>query len=376
MKKEPRPKKPTALEKMEREKILLRQELDMFHRVMEGMRLDIPQEDLLKLVVRSLTKGLGYDRAAVFLPTHDGTVLERAMGIDARGRFEVGADEKSRHPLSPVKGFSILSDVFFGYRDYFFTNNILKKMPGAQENVVKGVTCNANIPLQVRKGQIVGVLAVDNLFTHRRLKKPDIDSLRNFATQVGLVLESARLHERVKTLSVTDELTGLFNRRYFDQVFPRELQRCQRYERECTLLYVDLDYFKHVNDKYGHGAGDEVLRFVAATLKGAVRNIDTVCRIGGDEFAVILPETGPSDAVGVAQRLVYRLSSNPPPLEEMRKAGESVTLSVGLSSYPKDGLGIEELIEKADACLYRAKTAGRNRVAVEGPKDAPPPAKG
>jgi diguanylate cyclase (GGDEF)-like protein len=360
----PKPKSLKALLKSRREKVLLRQELDMFHQVMEGMRLDISQEDLLKLVVKAVTKGLGYDRAAIFLPVHDDTLLERAMGIDPKGKFEVGADEHSRHALSPVRGFSIISDIYHGYRDFFFSNNILKRLPGAKSNLVRGVTCNANIPMHVRKGQIIGVLAVDNLFTHRHLKKSDVDSLMNFATQAGLVLESLRLHDRVKTLSVTDELTGLFNRRYFDQHFPRELQRCQRYERECSLLYVDLDFFKHVNDHYGHSAGDEVLKFVSNVLKGAVRTIDTVCRIGGDEFAVILPETSARDAVGVAQRLVHRMASTAPPLDEMQKAGESVTLSVGLAAYPKDGLTVPELVAKADAHVYQAKESGRNRVAA------------
>jgi diguanylate cyclase (GGDEF)-like protein len=363
-----------TLEKLRREKFLLRQELDMFHHVMEGMRLDISLEELLKLIVRAVTKGLGYDRAAIFLPTHDGTLLERAVGINQKGQFEIGADEHSQHPISCVRGFSILSDIYNGYKDFFYSNNVLKRFPGAKQNVVQGVTCNANIPMHVRKGQIVGVLAVDNLFSHRKLKKSDVESLLNFATQAGLVMESARMHDRVKTLSMTDELTGLFNRRNFDQNFPRELLRCQRYERECSLLYVDMDHFKHVNDTYGHAAGDEVLKFVALMLRGAVRNIDTISRIGGDEFAVLLPETGPRDAIGVAQRLVYRLASTPPPLEVMKKAGESVTLSVGLASYPKDGLSPDELMAKADSYLYKAKSSGRNRVATESTesKEDPP----
>jgi diguanylate cyclase (GGDEF)-like protein len=368
----PKPSKnASAAEKIKKEKFLLRQELDMFHHVMEGMRLDISIEELLKLIVRAVTKGLGYDRAAIFLPTHDGTLLERAVGINQKGQFEIGADEHSQHPLSCVRGFSIMSDILNGYRDFFFSNNVLKRLPGAENNLVQGVMCNANIPMHVRKGQIVGVLAVDNLFSHRKLKKSDVESLLNFATQAGLVMEYARLHDRVKTLSVTDELTGLFNRRYFDQNIPRELLRCQRYERECSLLYVDMDHFKHVNDTYGHAAGDEVLKFVALMLRGAVRNIDTIYRLGGDEFAIVLPETGPRDAIGVAQRLVYRLASTPPPLEVMKKAGESVTLSVGLASYPKDGLNSDELMAKADSYLYRAKSSGRNRVATETMEDPP-----
>ena len=368
----PKPSKNAdSIAKLKKEKFLLRQELDMFHHVMEGMRLDISLEELLKLIVRAVTKGLGYDRAAIFLPTHDGTLLERAVGINQKGQFEIGADKHSQHPLSYVRGFSIMSDIMNGYRDFFFSNNVLKRLPGAENNLVRGVMCNANIPMHVRKGQIVGVLAVDNLFSHRKLKKSDVESLLNFATQAGLVMEYARLHDRVKTLSVTDELTGLFNRRYFDQYIPRELLRCQRYERECSLLYVDMDHFKRVNDTYGHAAGDEVLKFVALMLRGAVRNIDTLCRLGGDEFAIVLPETGPRDAIGVAQRLVYRLASTPPPLEVMKKAGESVTLSVGLASYPKDGLNPDDLMAKADSYLYRAKSLGRNRVETESTVEPP-----
>jgi len=354
-----------AAEKTRREKFLLKQELAMFHQVMEGMRLDISQEELLKLIVKSLTKGLGYDRAALFLPAHDQTLLERAIGIDQKGRFEMGADDHSRHPIKPTPGFSILSDIYFGYRDFFFSNNVLKRLPGAKSNLVKGVTCNANIPVQVRKGQIIGVLAVDNLFSHRHLRKSDIESLLNFATQAGLALESARLHERVKTLSITDELTGLFNRRYFDQVLPREVARCQRYERECAVLYIDLDLFKSVNDRFGHASGDDVLKYVANNLRGAIRNIDTVCRIGGEEFAVILPETPARDALGVAQRLVHRVASSTPPVEAMQRSGESVTISIGMASYPKDALAPEELLAKADAYLYQAKAQGRNRVVTD-----------
>ncbi len=358
----PKRKTPNVITKIQREKWLLRQEVAMFHQVMEGMRQDISQEDLLKLIVRSVTKGLGYDRAGLFLPDAEGKCLERAIGLDEKGHIALGADEHNRHPLSPKRGFSVLSDIYNGYRDFFFSNNILKRMPGAKGNLAHGVNCNANIPLMVRPGKILGVLAVDNLFTQRRLRKSDIDSLVNFATQTGLALESARLHERIKTLSVTDDMTGLHNRRWFDQALPREILRCQRYERECGLLYADIDHFKKVNDHYGHPAGDEVLKYVAGMLRNGVRNIDTVCRIGGEEFAVILPETNPRDALTVAQRLVHQIASSLPPLEEMRKAGESVTISIGAASFPRDALCAEELLEKSDACLYRAKKAGRNRV--------------
>ena len=340
---------------------LLQQEVLMFHQIMEGVREGMSYTDLLKLIVTAVTKGLGYDRAGLFLVVPGGRILERAIGIDARGRLEYGADEKNRHPISGKKGLSVFSDLVHGHQEYFLSNNILKKMPGAAENLVSGVTCNANVPMNIGNGKIVGILAVDNLFTHRKLGMSDIRSLTNFATQAGMAIESIRLHEEIRNLTITDELTGLYNRRYFDGYLAQEIQRCQRYRHPCGLLYVDLDFFKRFNDKWGHRVGDEVLRHVSDVLRGGVRNVDTVARVGGEEFTVVLPEAVEADVFKVAERLVKAVAESVPDVAEVREAKESVTVSIGVACFPRSAAHPDRLLEMADKSMYQAKAAGRNR---------------
>jgi diguanylate cyclase (GGDEF)-like protein len=357
----PAPKGKASWSQMQAHK-LLHQEVIMFHQVMEGMRKGLAYPDLLKLIVTAVTKGLGYDRAGIFLTAPGGRIIERVIGIDARGRFEFGADEKTRHPLSNRKGFSVLSDLVNGYKEYFLSNNILKKMPGAAGNVVSGVTCNANVPLNVGKGRIIGVLAVDNLFTKRSLIMSDIHSLTNFATQAGLAIESIRLHEENRNLSITDELTGLYNRRYFDGYLAQEILRCQRYRHPCGLLFADIDHFKRFNDRWGHLVGDDILRHVSDVLRSSVRNVDTVSRVGGEEFAIVLPEATETDVFKVAERLVKSVAETIPQVPEVLEAGEKVTVSVGVACFPRSAAHPEKLLEMADKSMYRAKSMGRNRV--------------
>ncbi|HJT25482.1 MAG TPA: sensor domain-containing diguanylate cyclase, partial [bacterium] len=290
-----------AMDKVRHEKKLLQQELFMFHRVMEGMRKDLSYEEVLKLIVKSATEGLGYDRAGLFDVDFKGRTVKRLVGIDAKGRFEYGFIGKS--PIYPRKGYNVFSDLAYGYLHYFFSNNLTKRMPDAVKvnHVDQGVTANANVPIKVGKGRVIGILAVDNLFSQRRLKKADVVSLLNFATQAGLAMESARFHERVKNQTLTDGLTGVFNRRHFDLKLPQEMRRCALGKKPLGLLYVDIDHFKSINDRFGHLEGDEVLKWLAGLLGQGVRGADTVARIGGEEFAVIMPDTSASRVVAVAE---------------------------------------------------------------------------
>ncbi len=341
------------------EKTILQRELDMFHRIIEGMREELSYVDLLKLTVTCVCKGLGYDRAGIFLVEPGGKSIARAIGVDAKGRFEVGHDHVD--PLLNKKGFSTFSDLVYGYKKYFYTANLLKLYPDAK-GVEKGVTCNANVPISMGKKRIIGVLAVDNLFTQRQLTLKDIGSLMNFATQAGMAIETIRLHEQVRELSVTDGLTRIHNRRYFERFLEDEAARSKRYNRAFSLLYLDVDHFKKINDHYGHPAGDEVLKFIALFLRADLRTIDVVARLGGDEFGIILPEIHPEGAMTVAQRLHRKIAEVHLPVEAMVKDRKKITLSIGLATFPENASSAEELVKMADKSLYKAKTSGRNRV--------------
>jgi diguanylate cyclase (GGDEF)-like protein len=162
---------------------------------------------------------------------------------------------------------------------------------------------------------------------------------------------------------VTDPLTGLYNRRFFRSSFEREVRRGQRYGAMLSLIMLDLDGFKRVNDEYGHLFGDLVLRRVAKLVRRAIREPDTASRYGGEEFAVVLPETDRLGAYAVAERIRRRVESA---FAERPTGGRSVamTISGGIASYPEDGTELTDLLLRADESLYRAKALGKNRIAL------------
>jgi len=168
-------------------------------------------------------------------------------------------------------------------------------------------------------------------------------------------------HAELERLSVTDELTGLANRRRLTAELERELRRSGRHGRPVSILMLDVDHFKHFNDTYGHPAGDAVLKRLASTVRECVRDVDTVARYGGEEFTVILPETPVAEAARVAERI--RASAEQ---DRFTPEGESVplnvTVSIGYAWFPENAGTPDALIEAADQALYRSKESGRNRV--------------
>ena len=164
--------------------------------------------------------------------------------------------------------------------------------------------------------------------------------------------------EALEKLSVTDGLTGLFNRNHLMVSLTMEIARADRHEEPFTVLMIDLDHFKKYNDAHGHLAGDEILARMAAVFTDCIREVDYAARYGGEEFLVMLPQTELSGATAVAERIRTRFAE-----EAMQIAnGVSLTLSIGIAEYPKHGDTTESIVAAADAALYKAKRAGRNRV--------------
>ena len=167
---------------------------------------------------------------------------------------------------------------------------------------------------------------------------------------------------QLRQLATTDQLTGLLNRREFDRLLAEEVERALRFEHPFVLVLLDLDHFKDINDQHGHPAGDAVLRTVAARITGAVRTIDRVARIGGEEFAVLLMETSIEQAAAAAQRLVEVVRGEPVSASDGIRL--PVTISVGVAVAPTHAKESAALIEAADKALYAAKRAGRNRMVL------------
>ena len=191
-------------------------------------------------------------------------------------------------------------------------------------------------------------------FTPRMLAR----SVR-YAIKLGDTLEQLRL------LATRDPLTGLRNRREFERLLADEWQRCARFQRPFALVVADIDHFKKVNDTYGHPAGDAVLRHVAGLLAGQLRTVDHLARVGGEEFAIIMVETGAKDAQETIQRLLALLAASPCALPDNAES-VSVTISAGIAMMPEDADNTKALFDAADKALYTAKRTGRNRVVMAG----------
>lgn len=171
-----------------------------------------------------------------------------------------------------------------------------------------------------------------------------------------------RANELLSKLSFKDALTGLFNRRYFDQRLEEEVNRAERLNKPVALLMVDIDFFKTYNDTYGHERGDGILRLVAEVMRANSRLHDVVCRYGGEEFAVILPETDRAQALCAAERTRQAIERLDIPLGP--DAPRKVTISIGVGVFPEDAVTASELVQHADHALYEAKHSGRNTVAT------------
>ena len=190
---------------------------------------------------------------------------------------------------------------------------------------------------------------------------PVIFALLTFvAAYLVKYLFKSRDFEYTYKLATTDGLTELYNHRFFQEQMKNNVELCNKQNKNFSLLYMDIDFFKKFNDTYGHQAGDAVLKHVAKTLKACVRNEDFVCRYGGEEMAIILNNANREVAVSIAQKICKTIADKSYELTPDLEV--KITISIGVSSYPENGKTPTELIEYADKCLYQAKENGRNQV--------------
>jgi diguanylate cyclase (GGDEF)-like protein len=229
----------------------------------------------------------------------------------------------------------------------------------------------------VARGQIVGaLLGVDPQPSAAApaLGPGLVAAIRAYLEAPALALDNALQLRRVEALSVIDDLTRLFNYRYLHQALRREIKRGERHQRPISLIFLDLDGFKEVNDTYGHLAGSKALVEVGAVLKNGSRETDVVARFGGDEFAVVLPETGLIGAMAVASRLRERITSS----RFLAADGMAVrlTASIGVATLPDVAGSAEELLRAADKAMYRVKASGKDGIQAAQAEPDPEPGHG
>jgi diguanylate cyclase (GGDEF)-like protein len=213
------------------------------------------------------------------------------------------------------------------------------------------------LPLKIHKSRIGYLVACG-------IEQKDKDKFYILAQQFLVGIKRAFLYRKVQELTITDSLTGVFNRRYFLEKFIEEIKRSKKFKHNFSFLMVDIDHFKSFNDNYGHLVGDAVLREVAKTIKENIRQIDFMGRYGGEELSIVSVETDKNQAGFVAQRIRQAIESRRVSVyDEVLQ----VTISIGVSTFPEDGNDASPLIDKADGALYLAKQTGRNRVCLYGP---------
>jgi diguanylate cyclase (GGDEF)-like protein len=219
------------------------------------------------------------------------------------------------------------------------------------------------VPIKGRE-KVLGVIELINCLGKGSFRNEDIPILKNLADYAAIALENARYVQRIHELTITDDCTALYNARHLHFVLDAEIYRSNRYNYEFSVIFIDLDHFKQVNDTYGHLVGSKLLWMIGDLIKGHLRLIDYAFRYGGDEFVVLLPQTAKENALMVVRRVKDLLNATVFFTEE--NLNIKVTASFGLSSFPGDARTRKEILRMADEAMYLVKNTTRNNIALAG----------
>jgi diguanylate cyclase (GGDEF)-like protein len=326
-------------------------ELEMAtNRISSAISSTLEIEPILQSAVEEVGRALQSRRAALVL-WQEGTSRPEGMSVYERGEdiptlngaalsdsSHQDSDETARKPGHSQDESSSLQ---------YSTDEIVESrlvIPGPLE-----------VPITYRNS-LIGVLVVEDDTPGRLWQDEEVLMVKTVSDQLAVAISHARLFQQVQTQAMTDALTELFNHRYFQERLDREIKIADRSNEKVSLILLDLDHLKRINDTHGHRAGDAALCHAAQIMQSTVRDVDICARYGGEEFVIILPHCGREDAINVAERLREAIASKP-----VHKVGQ-VTASIGVATYPTATRTKEELIEMADRAMYLAKAAGRNRV--------------
>lgn len=383
----------TSSEELGRAKI----ELSILYEISNAMRTTLQLDEILYIILTGVTahSGLGFNRAMLFLVNEKERIIEGKMGIGPDTGEEAGriwskiesekqdledlinAYKSSRKmleshfnrmvtrlkiPMDEKSGGIIALAVHDGM-PLHLTKPILEKYP--DDPILKLLNAEelAIVPLRA-KDKVNGVVVTDNIFTRKPISKDDMRMFIMFANQAGLAIENSRLYEHMVIKSHTDSLTNLWNHGYFQLLLQEEIERSKATQTPVSLMMLDIDYFKNYNDSLGHQMGDQVLEEISKLLKDYSRKIDKVCRYGGEEFAIILPQTGKKDAHMIAERLRETVEKHPFFQEEIQPS-KHLTVSIGLATFPDDAPDKAQLIAISDKLMYDAKATGRNKTFIK-----------
>ncbi len=324
--------------------------------------INIHAENLNTEINKSLKLIGGYagaDRAYLFRFSEDGQTMDNTHEWCATGTKPYIDELKGL----PVHGFPYLMDRMLN-DEIFYVPVVADLPPEAraerEEFEREGILSIIIVPIRI-SGATVGFLGFDSTQKFTEWSEEDKRLLGLIAEIFAMAIERKHMEEELKYLATHDAVTGLFNRSDMDRRVVDEVGRVVRYKRPLSIFMVDIDHFKQVNDRYGHAAGDDVLHDIAEILQQTTRTADFVARYGGEEFVIILPETPLAKAKELAERIRHQVAQSSFPVD-----GESVslTVSIGIAALSGHSRSWRELLKRADAAMYEAKSAGRNCVRI------------
>jgi diguanylate cyclase (GGDEF)-like protein len=380
------------LNKLKQEIERTKTELTILYEVSNAMRTTLRLDEILYIILTGVTAhaGLGFNRAILFLVNEKDRIIEGKIGIGpedgeeanrvwkrieqeqmdledlisaykfSKNTLESGFNQQVRRlkiPLDEQNGGLLALGVLDGMPLYLTHETIQNYAHDSILQILKSEELVV-VPLKA-KNKVNGIILADNFITKEPITKDDIRMLTMLANQAGLAIENSQLYEKTVMRAHSDSLTELWNHGYFQYLLQVELEKAKATKEPLSLIMLDIDDFKVYNDMLGHQAGDRILKDLALLLKNQSRKMDFVCRYGGEEFTVILPYTDKHEAFLIAERLRQDIEKHSFSHEEILPH-KKLTVSLGVTSFPKDGLLSSELLAQCDKALYQAKHKGKN----------------
>lgn len=368
------------------------QDLEILHEVSNAMRTTLNLNQILHIILTGVTahSGLGFNRAILFLVNEKKNLLEPTMAIGPRSgehaqkiwdyiksfnhrlndliQEEHVTHNKNTSPLyESIKELKIaigndadnlLAQAYQHKKPMHISSEDTRQY--TDDPLLRIFNTNELVIMPMKaQDEITGLIVADNIYTRKPITQEDLRIFAMLANQAAAAIENARLHALIIQKSRTDPITNLWNHGFFQENLTTELNQANTQQNSLSLIICDIDNFKNLNDTYGHQYGDAVLKKIATLIKECCRTMDHACRYGGEEFAIILPQTPKKQAKRIAERLRTTIAEYN--FAQQHESPLTVTVSIGLATFKEDASNKEELIEKADKAMYCAKFSGKNQ---------------